>query len=549
MTAILKEEPREPTIGRCGCIGARPGPSALPGEEAREALPVGSGPRLRPGDGLRDDGLRRRGGRSGRAALHPGVEVARRRGTRCGRGARRLLRSGRSGDGSRAELERGDDHAADDGSGLRRGADLLPRRTNDRLRLRPRRELRDLSAADRGRARAQSDEQPGGGHPAGHLSRRPRDRVRLESLEQLGHLSRGSRPAAHRRRHLGDARPRRSGPPDRRERRLPVLVAGRSEPPLRSRHFPKYADRRRSRSGRGEPRPADRRALRGPVFVPEPLGGRPVAALPERESGRGRPRRRRESEGPRSRRGAGMGARIDEHPVHKRHARQGPHALAGALFARAGRAFGTARAAHFRARSRPRGEGLARRNGGRVLRGGRESQPRGASVRCGGRSRDGTGPGADLRKQPRGILRPRPRRESGRLRGGPRRPGASLAHRSAGASGRAHARSELLGDVPRVVARRQRDRVFSIGRRSRRRRPGALDHEGGRHQPAAGHRLLRADGLVVGSEGHHSARRKPDAARSRFGRHRALGGSEAGRFFPSIAPVSGSHTRAARAAR
>ncbi len=48
---------------------------------------------------------------------------------------------------------------------------------------------------------------------------------------------------------------------------------------------------RRSRGGRGEPRPADRRALSWPgISVPEPLGGRPVAALPERQSGRGRPR-------------------------------------------------------------------------------------------------------------------------------------------------------------------------------------------------------------------------------------------------------------------
>ena len=68
---------------------------------------------------------------------------------------------------------------ADDGSGLRGRAHLLAGRPHDRLRLRPRRELRNLSAAGIGRNGDQPDAQRRGGHPAGDLSRRTRDRLRL----------------------------------------------------------------------------------------------------------------------------------------------------------------------------------------------------------------------------------------------------------------------------------------------------------------------------------------------------------------------------------
>ena len=64
--------------------------------------------------------------------------------------------------------------------------------------------------------------------------------------------------------------------------KFPVLDAGRLEPRLRSRHVPEHAHRDHSRDGRGEPRPADRRGLRSPVFLSEHLGGRTMAALPER---------------------------------------------------------------------------------------------------------------------------------------------------------------------------------------------------------------------------------------------------------------------------
>ena len=90
-------------------------------------------------------------------------------------------------------------------------------------------------------------------------------------------------------------------------------------------------------------------------------------------------------------------------------------------------------------------------------------------------------PGIDRRKQPRGVLRRLARREGGRLRRGARRPVASLADRSAGASGRADTRSELLGYAPRVVARRRRDRVFSRDR-------------GGPAEGAQALWIMRADG-------------------------------------------------------
>ena len=137
--------------------------------------------------------------------------------------------------------------------GLRGRADVLSRRADDRLRRRPRRKLRDLPAADLGRTGDQPDPQPGRGHPAGFLSRRPRDRLRFEPLEHLGPHSRRARPSARRGRHLGDARPRGAGAPDRRERGLPVLDAGRIGPPLRARHLPQRADRAHSRGGRREP--------------------------------------------------------------------------------------------------------------------------------------------------------------------------------------------------------------------------------------------------------------------------------------------------------
>ena len=307
---------------------------------------------------------------------------------------------------------------------------------------------------------------------------------------------------------------------------FPSWTPDGAEPSLRSRHLPELPDRAHCRGGRGEPRPSDRRAPRVSVFLSEAFGGRPVAALPERQAGRGGRRGGWKAEGPCPRGGPGVGTRIGERALYERHSGQEPHALGGAVLARAGRARGTGPAAHVRARRRCRRHGFPGRNGDRLLRGGREPESRGASVRCGSRARHGTRPGIDLRQQPRRVLRSRPRREGGRLRRGARGLVASLAPRPAGAGGRAHARSQFLGEQSRVVARRARDRVLANGHGSVPELSSPLDHERRRHEPAPRDGFLRRDGLVARWEGAHPARRHAPAARSRHRRRRAGRGSE-----------------------
>ncbi len=113
-----------------------------------------------------------------------------------------------------------------------------------------------------------------------------------------------------------------------------------------------------------------------------------------------------------------------------------------------------------------------------------------APLRCRGRPRDGFAAGIDLRQQPRRVLRSLARRKGGRLLRRARCELASLAYRPAGGRGRAHAGPGVFRDVPRVVASRRRDRVFPIGGGCTSGRSDGVDHEGGRHQPAAGGRLF-----------------------------------------------------------
>ena len=137
MTAILKEEPLGPTvrIERRARV-ARPDPAALPREEAREAVSVGAGSRVRARDGgdaeRRDAGSRRRRGRPRRS------ERARARGALGRRGGGGgLLPASRTDDVGRRRLAGHDVHAAHDRSRLRGRAHVLAGRPDDRLRVRP----------------------------------------------------------------------------------------------------------------------------------------------------------------------------------------------------------------------------------------------------------------------------------------------------------------------------------------------------------------------------------------------------------------------------
>ena len=77
------------------------------------------------------------------------------------------------------------------------------------------------------------------------------------------------------------------------------------------------------------------RSLSRSEFLPQHFGRPPLAAVPERQSNPGRPRRRRESENPRQRGVAFVGAWLTSVLLHRRHARQGPHPFEGAVLARA----------------------------------------------------------------------------------------------------------------------------------------------------------------------------------------------------------------------
>ena len=175
----------------------------------------------------------------------------------------------------------------------------------------------------------------------------------------------------------------------------------------------------------------------------------------------------RKAEGPRARGGPAWGPGSTSVLYTNEHAGQEPYALEGTLLARAGRVLGAAPAAHLRARCRRRRGRLAGRNGDRVRRGGRDAS---ISRSCPSTRRPGasTGPAGNLTSGNNhvGFFDPAPDGKRGGLRRGAWRLVASLAHRSAGAPGRADAGSELLGRESRVVARRRRDRVFPNGRGS-----------------------------------------------------------------------------------
>ena len=194
---------------------------------------------------------------------------------------------------------------------------VLARRADDRLRLGSRWELRGLPPADLRRPRAQSDTESRRGRPAGLFSRWPGDRLRLESLEQLGPHARRPRPAARRRRHLGDARPRWAGAPDRRERGLSVLDAGRRGPSLRSRHLPERSDRAHSGGGRGKRDIPIDEPLVLRYFYPRLSGDGRWLLLPERHPDPGGSRGGRKAERSCPRRGPRLGARIGECPLHE----------------------------------------------------------------------------------------------------------------------------------------------------------------------------------------------------------------------------------------
>ena len=521
MTAILKEEPLEPVAA----VGSDASALVPVLRHCLEKKPEKRFQSARDLAFALETATPRTGARPARA--EPPRLVSRREAAGHGgavdrRGGRRVPRASRPRRVSRVGLERGDAHTADDGSGLRRRADVLPRRTDDRVRGRSRWKLRDLSAADLGRARAQPDRQSRrrtSSRPSPPTAARSRSSRIARASSEIMHAAPGL--PHHRGRHLDHARPRRAGPQDRREGKLPFLDAGRLALLYVHGAYPQHPDRTSFRPREGR---AATCSIEEPFvpryFFPSLSERRPLAALPERQPDRGRSGGRRESERARSREARPRGdpdRRAFSTPTGTR---QGPYSLEGAVFAGAGRILGPARATDVRARRRCRRESLAGRIVRRLLRGDEslnlEELPFDAEA---GRV---TGPARELTSGNNrvGFFDASP--PTGRRSSSPR---SVATGRTSGAStrrppGRAHARSGALGYVSRLVARRRRDRVFTRGRRGPEKDPGSLDHEGRRHPAPAGRRLHRTVGLAAGWKGSRPARRHPPADRSRHRRRR-----------------------------